>query len=145
MWVFYWWILLAARTFFSFSFVRRLFRCGPNTLLSFFCVCDERITPSFYRQHLFKHFSQLHNLLILCYFHCSVVAVAQSLQAKLSFSSKEIVALSCAWCKTSYHNKESCFNPDRIGEECVLGELDFILIITPCRALDLVHLCLFKD
>ncbi|XP_058444513.1 eye-specific diacylglycerol kinase isoform X2 [Malaya genurostris] len=45
----------------------------------------------------------------------------KSLQAKLSFSSKEIVALSCAWCKSSYHNKEACFNPDRIGEECSLG------------------------
>ncbi|XP_039453074.1 eye-specific diacylglycerol kinase isoform X4 [Culex pipiens pallens] len=44
-----------------------------------------------------------------------------SLQAKLSFSSKEIVALSCAWCKSSYHNKEACFNPERIGEECTLG------------------------
>lgn len=47
----------------------------------------------------------------------------QSLQAKLSFSSKEIVALSCAWCKSSYHNKEACFNPQRIGEECSLGEI----------------------
>lgn len=45
----------------------------------------------------------------------------QSLQAKLTFSSKEIVALSCAWCKASYHNKEACFNPERIGEECTLG------------------------
>ncbi|XP_062700197.1 eye-specific diacylglycerol kinase isoform X2 [Aedes albopictus] len=45
----------------------------------------------------------------------------KSLQAKLSFSSKEIVALSCAWCKSSYHNKEACFNPERIGEECTLG------------------------
>uniref|UniRef100_A0A182KDR6 Diacylglycerol kinase n=1 Tax=Anopheles christyi TaxID=43041 RepID=A0A182KDR6_9DIPT len=44
-----------------------------------------------------------------------------SLQAKLTFSSKEIVALSCAWCKLSYHNKEACFNPERIGEECTLG------------------------
>lgn len=47
----------------------------------------------------------------------------QSLQAKLSFSSKEIVALSCAWCKSAYHNKESCFIQERIGEECALGKL----------------------
>lgn len=53
----------------------------------------------------------------------------QALQAKLSFSSKEIVALSCAWCKQSYHNKESCFNPERIGEECTLG--DHAKIIVP--------------
>lgn len=51
----------------------------------------------------------------------------QSLQAKLSFSSKEIVALSCAWCKSSYHNKESCFNSDLIGEECTLGKSYAIL------------------
>ncbi|KAI8440321.1 hypothetical protein MSG28_001665 [Choristoneura fumiferana] len=44
-----------------------------------------------------------------------------SLQAKLSFSSKEIVALSCSWCKDAYHNKESCFNLQRIGEQCSLG------------------------
>lgn len=43
------------------------------------------------------------------------------MQAKLSFSSKEIVALSCAWCKHAHHNKESCFNPELIGEECALG------------------------
>lgn len=49
----------------------------------------------------------------------------QSIQAKLSFSSKEIVAISCAWCKSSYHNKESCFNSDRISEECLLGEYEF--------------------
>lgn len=50
-----------------------------------------------------------------------VVFCQQSLQAKLSFSSKDIVALSCSWCKDAYHNKESCFNLQRIGEECSLG------------------------
>ncbi|XP_055625331.1 eye-specific diacylglycerol kinase isoform X2 [Toxorhynchites rutilus septentrionalis] len=52
----------------------------------------------------------------------------QSLQAKLSFSSKEIVALSCAWCKSSYHNKEACFNPERIDEECTLGAHSNIIV-----------------
>ncbi|CRK97224.1 CLUMA_CG010621, isoform B [Clunio marinus] len=52
----------------------------------------------------------------------------KSLQAKLSFSSKEIVALSCAWCKSSYHNKEACFNPQRIGEECSLGVHSRIIV-----------------
>ncbi|KAG5682357.1 hypothetical protein PVAND_011713 [Polypedilum vanderplanki] len=52
----------------------------------------------------------------------------KSLQAKLSFSSKEIVALSCAWCKSSYHNKEACFNPQRIGEECSLGTHSRIIV-----------------
>ncbi|XP_063636187.1 eye-specific diacylglycerol kinase-like isoform X2 [Cydia splendana] len=44
-----------------------------------------------------------------------------ALQPKLSFSSKEIVALSCSWCKDAYHNKENCFNLQRIGEQCSLG------------------------
>ncbi|KAL0883993.1 hypothetical protein ABMA27_016043 [Loxostege sticticalis] len=52
----------------------------------------------------------------------------RSLQAKLSFSSKEIVALSCSWCKDAYHNKESCFNLQRIGEECCLGSQSNIIV-----------------
>ncbi|XP_055681925.1 uncharacterized protein LOC129789281 isoform X2 [Lutzomyia longipalpis] len=52
----------------------------------------------------------------------------KSLQAKLSFGSKEIVALSCAWCKSSFHNKESCFNQHRIGEECSLGIHSSIIV-----------------
>ncbi|XP_062527831.1 eye-specific diacylglycerol kinase isoform X2 [Bombyx mori] len=55
-------------------------------------------------------------------------ACGKSLQAKLSFSSKEIVALSCSWCKDAYHNKESCFNLQRIGEECSLGSQSNITV-----------------
>lgn len=55
-------------------------------------------------------------------------ACGKSLQAKLSFSSKEIVALSCSWCKDAYHNKESCFNLQRIGEECSLGSQSNIIV-----------------
>uniref|UniRef100_A0A182FLG8 Diacylglycerol kinase n=1 Tax=Anopheles albimanus TaxID=7167 RepID=A0A182FLG8_ANOAL len=53
---------------------------------------------------------------------------SKAIQAKLSFSSKEIVALTCAWCKASYHNKDSCFNPERIGEECSLGTHNSIIV-----------------
>ncbi|KAL1460087.1 hypothetical protein WDU94_012026 [Cyamophila willieti] len=52
----------------------------------------------------------------------------QSFQSKLSFSSKEIVALSCSWCKTAYHNKETCFNVQKIGEECNLGTHNSIIV-----------------
>ncbi|KAF4525636.1 hypothetical protein B566_EDAN001236 [Ephemera danica] len=45
----------------------------------------------------------------------------KSFQSKLSFSSKDIVAISCSWCKTAYHNKDTCFNLQKIGEECDLG------------------------
>ncbi|KAJ8983903.1 hypothetical protein NQ317_006707, partial [Molorchus minor] len=55
--------------------------------------------------------------------HCG-----KSFQSKLSFSSKEIVAISCSWCKAAYHNKESCFNIQRIGEECNLGVHSSIVV-----------------
>uniref|UniRef100_A0A8D8M3J0 Diacylglycerol kinase n=1 Tax=Cacopsylla melanoneura TaxID=428564 RepID=A0A8D8M3J0_9HEMI len=53
---------------------------------------------------------------------------SKSFQSKLSFSSKEIVALSCSWCKTAYHNKETCFNVQKIGEECNLGTHNSIIV-----------------
>ncbi|XP_069679384.1 eye-specific diacylglycerol kinase isoform X2 [Periplaneta americana] len=52
----------------------------------------------------------------------------KSFQSKLSFSSKEIVALCCSWCKTAYHNKETCFNIQKIGEECNLGSHSGIIV-----------------
>jgi hypothetical protein len=57
----------------------------------------------------------------------------QSFQSKLSFSCKEIVALSCSWCKTAYHNKESCFNLQKIGEECNLGKSTRGTLATTCQ------------
>ncbi|XP_048526386.1 eye-specific diacylglycerol kinase isoform X2 [Dendroctonus ponderosae] len=53
---------------------------------------------------------------------------AKSFQSKLSFSYKEVVAISCSWCKVAYHNKESCFNIQRIGEECNLGVHNNIIV-----------------
>jgi hypothetical protein len=61
------------------------------------------------------------------------IFVLQSFQSKLSFSSKEIVALSCSWCKTAYHNKESCFNLQKIGEECNLGKSAGRPLTTACQ------------
>ncbi|XP_050297175.1 eye-specific diacylglycerol kinase isoform X3 [Anthonomus grandis grandis] len=55
--------------------------------------------------------------------HC-----AKSFQSKLSFGSKDIVAISCSWCKVAFHNKESCFNIQRIGEECNLGVHNNIIV-----------------
>ncbi|XP_066266037.1 diacylglycerol kinase zeta-like isoform X3 [Branchiostoma lanceolatum] len=40
---------------------------------------------------------------------------------KFSFHSKEIVAISCSWCKAAYHNKVSCFMMQHIEEQCTLG------------------------
>ncbi|OXU26343.1 hypothetical protein TSAR_003470 [Trichomalopsis sarcophagae] len=52
----------------------------------------------------------------------------KSFQSKLSFSSKEIIAVNCSWCKNAYHNRESCFNAQRIGEECELGVHSGIIV-----------------
>ncbi|XP_020293181.1 eye-specific diacylglycerol kinase isoform X2 [Pseudomyrmex gracilis] len=52
----------------------------------------------------------------------------KSFQSKLSFSSREIVAVSCSWCKTAYHNKETCFNVPKIGENCELGVQASIIV-----------------
>ncbi|XP_014488535.1 PREDICTED: eye-specific diacylglycerol kinase [Dinoponera quadriceps] len=52
----------------------------------------------------------------------------KSFQSKLSFGSKEIVAVNCSWCKTAYHNKEACFNVDKIGEDCELGSYASIIV-----------------
>ncbi|XP_017891101.1 eye-specific diacylglycerol kinase isoform X2 [Ceratina calcarata] len=52
----------------------------------------------------------------------------KSFQSKLSFSSKEIVAVSCSWCKLAYHNKEACFNVQKIGENCELGTHSSIIV-----------------
>lgn len=52
----------------------------------------------------------------------------KSFQSKLSFTSKEIVAVSCSWCKSAYHNKEACFNVQQIGENCELGMHSSIIV-----------------
>ncbi|XP_066523267.1 diacylglycerol kinase zeta isoform X2 [Hoplias malabaricus] len=42
-------------------------------------------------------------------------------QQKFAFHSKDIVAISCSWCKQAYHNKVSCFMLQQIEETCSLG------------------------
>ncbi|KAG7187964.1 hypothetical protein KM043_013924 [Ampulex compressa] len=48
-------------------------------------------------------------------------ACGKSFQSKLSFSSKEIIAVSCSWCKSAYHNRENCFDVQKIAESCDHG------------------------
>ncbi|XP_032234769.2 diacylglycerol kinase zeta isoform X1 [Nematostella vectensis] len=45
----------------------------------------------------------------------------KSFQHMLSFQSKDIISISCSWCKVAYHNKDECFKVDRIEELCDLG------------------------
>nr|XP_027194389.1 uncharacterized protein LOC113789101 isoform X3 [Dermatophagoides pteronyssinus] len=48
--------------------------------------------------------------------HCG-----RSFQSKLSFGNKEVVAVSCSWCKSSYHNKEPCFTKNMLEDNCDFG------------------------
>ncbi|KAJ7410540.1 hypothetical protein WISP_107843 [Willisornis vidua] len=45
----------------------------------------------------------------------------EGFQQKFSFHSKEIVAISCSWCKLAFHNKVTCFMLHHIEEPCSLG------------------------
>ncbi|XP_032895102.1 diacylglycerol kinase zeta isoform X4 [Amblyraja radiata] len=49
-------------------------------------------------------------------------------QQKFSFHSKEIVAISCSWCKQAYHNKVTCFMLQQIEEPCTLGAHAAVII-----------------
>ncbi|XP_062236218.1 diacylglycerol kinase zeta isoform X2 [Platichthys flesus] len=42
-------------------------------------------------------------------------------QQKFAFHSKDIVGISCSWCKQAYHNKVSCFMLQQIEEACPIG------------------------
>ncbi|XP_078797950.1 diacylglycerol kinase iota isoform X6 [Oryzias latipes] len=44
----------------------------------------------------------------------------KSFQQKF-FHSKEIIAISCSWCKLAFHNKVTCFMLHQIEEPCSLG------------------------
>lgn len=69
---------------------------------------------------------------------------SKSFQSKLSFSSKEIVAVACSWCKLAYHNKEACFNISKIGENCELG-IHKSIIVPPSWILKLPRKGSFKS
>ncbi|XP_078271229.1 diacylglycerol kinase zeta isoform X2 [Rhinoraja longicauda] len=49
-------------------------------------------------------------------------------QQKFPFHSKEIVAISCSWCKQAYHNKVTCFMLQQIEEPCTLGAHAAVII-----------------
>lgn len=90
----------------------------PTVLFFFFFFCFASLL------HILRRFASVGCILLIFRYLVGMCVrlhlYCQSIQAKL-FSSKEIVAISCAWCKSSYHNKESCFNADRCREPCSLG------------------------
>ncbi|XP_050524780.1 eye-specific diacylglycerol kinase isoform X3 [Daktulosphaira vitifoliae] len=52
----------------------------------------------------------------------------KAFQSVLSFSSKDIIALTCSWCKVSVHNKTACFNDTKMNEPCSLGKHSNIIV-----------------
>ncbi|GAB1605773.1 diacylglycerol kinase zeta-like [Argonauta hians] len=52
----------------------------------------------------------------------------KSFQQRFTFQSKEIIAISCSWCKTAYHNKITCFMMQHFEEQCTLGAHSNIII-----------------
>ncbi|XP_070616526.1 diacylglycerol kinase zeta isoform X4 [Erythrolamprus reginae] len=59
-------------------------------------------------------------------------------QQKFAFHSKEIVAISCSWCKQAYHSKVSCFMLQHIEEPCSLGA-HAAIVIPPTWILHVRH------
>ncbi|CAI9735816.1 diacylglycerol kinase zeta-like isoform X6 [Octopus vulgaris] len=52
----------------------------------------------------------------------------KSFQQRFTFQSKEIIAISCSWCKMAYHNKITCFMMRHFEEQCTLGVHSNIII-----------------
>ena len=42
---------------------------------------------------------------------------------KIIFNKQEVIAITCSWCKRSYHNKRSCFSLARFDDHCDRGAL----------------------
>ncbi|KAM3718388.1 putative diacylglycerol kinase [Dirofilaria immitis] len=51
----------------------------------------------------------------------------KSFQQKI-FHDKEVIAITCSWCKRSYHNKMECFSSQRFERSCDRGELKEIIV-----------------
>uniref|UniRef100_UPI00358F9F71 diacylglycerol kinase iota-like n=1 Tax=Myxine glutinosa TaxID=7769 RepID=UPI00358F9F71 len=42
-------------------------------------------------------------------------------QQKFSWYSREVISISCSWCKQAYHNRVNCFMLHQVEEPCLLG------------------------
>ncbi|XP_041354073.1 diacylglycerol kinase zeta-like isoform X2 [Gigantopelta aegis] len=54
----------------------------------------------------------------------------KSFQQRFAFPSKDIIAISCSWCKAAYHNKTTCFMMRQLEEQCTMG-IHAVIIIPP--------------
>uniref|UniRef100_A0A6A7FXB6 Diacylglycerol kinase n=4 Tax=Hirondellea gigas TaxID=1518452 RepID=A0A6A7FXB6_9CRUS len=71
-------------------------------------------------------------------------ACNKGFQGKLLFGSKEIVAISCSWCKQAFHNREACFPISKLEETCSLG-LHSSIIVPPSWIVKLPRRGSFKS
>uniref|UniRef100_A0AAY4EJR3 Diacylglycerol kinase n=1 Tax=Denticeps clupeoides TaxID=299321 RepID=A0AAY4EJR3_9TELE len=74
--------------------------------------------PSF-RDPGTKFIREVRLIIFSCFY--TVHKARGGFQQKFSFHSKDIVAISCSWCKQAYHNKVTCFMLKQIDEHCSLG------------------------
>ncbi|KAL5010955.1 hypothetical protein ScPMuIL_013260 [Solemya velum] len=68
----------------------------------------------------------------------------KAFQQRFAFQSKEIIAISCSWCKSAYHNKIACFMMQQIEEQCTMGPHAGI-IVPPCWIIKLPKKGSFKS
>lgn len=68
----------------------------------------------------------------------------KSFQQRFTFQSKEIIAITCSWCKLAYHNKITCFMMCYFEEQCTLG-IHSNIIIPPSWIIKLPRKGSFKS
>ncbi|XP_059141067.1 diacylglycerol kinase zeta-like [Physella acuta] len=68
----------------------------------------------------------------------------KSFQQRFSFQNKDIIAISCSWCKSAYHNKTTCFMMQQIEEQCTLG-IHASIIVPPSWIIKLPRRGSFKS
>uniref|UniRef100_A0A8C8JH11 Diacylglycerol kinase n=1 Tax=Oncorhynchus tshawytscha TaxID=74940 RepID=A0A8C8JH11_ONCTS len=88
---------------------------APLILLHHGLLCDSTMFPKFQPNVVRHHWVHRRRQTGKCR-QCG-----KGFQQKFSFHSKEIVAISCSWCKQAYHNKVTCFMLQQIEEPCSLG------------------------
>uniref|UniRef100_A0A8C0V7B3 Diacylglycerol kinase n=1 Tax=Cyanistes caeruleus TaxID=156563 RepID=A0A8C0V7B3_CYACU len=108
---------------FSVSYFRISFSLSESLEILFQCQINFRCKPTFreggsrsprenFVRHHWVHRRRQEGKCKQC---------GKGFQQKFSFHSKEIVAISCSWCKLAFHNKVTCFMLHHIEEPCSLG------------------------
>uniref|UniRef100_A0A8C4QDH3 Diacylglycerol kinase n=1 Tax=Eptatretus burgeri TaxID=7764 RepID=A0A8C4QDH3_EPTBU len=65
-------------------------------------------------------------------------------QQKFSLYSREVISISCSWCKQAYHNRVNCFMLHQVEEPCLLG-VHAAVIIPPAWIIRIKRPQVFLD